>query len=381
MKAAKDGMPKSDTKGQKTYLDEHGFTYTIETVPWKNVTFDENANVRPGEEYTTNKWNALALVPVLRGLPKPTTHPALHFDPETGQLDILRGNRRFLAYAKLREEDPKNPAYQSIEARIYRGLNKMSQQMLKMDHSAKEEPLTKLGLHLNIVECKKMGKSEPETVAILRGSFGVHARDKNPNAANDDPEVFKQYRGIIRTCRWADDITVLHDAWKEKLRNPKVAFPTYQQVAELHAAFVADKSANPLLTRDTASKGPAFKALWEKFTAAVEANPDSQQPGRGETKLTATMIKAFAFKSRLNTAIQACVERKSKNPTAWVDVLDPIMERLEQYLAPEDDAAITAAISGAPVVAPKVETSAPVKEKTGKKAKTQKKAKTGAVAK
>lgn len=376
-KDALDGMPKSDTKGLKMFTDEHGNPYSIEIVKWKNVTFDPNANVRPREEFDSEKWGALALVPVLRDLQKPKTCPAFHL--KGGKLTILRGNRRYIAYEALRKENPSEARYQFIEAHIYRDLPDFKAAIVKMDHSANEQPLSRVGLHLSIIECKKMGMSEADTIATLRGALSTtQSRDKNPEKPNDDESVFKQYRGFVRTSRWANDISVLEEQYLNKLRDPKVKFPTYAQIDNLHQEHGKDKKLNVLLTRETASKAPLFSAMWNRMVAERDeaiAN-GSEQPGRGTTKLTATQIDKFAFDSVINNAIKACVNRTAVNPAAWVDVIDPIMVRLEKFMSPEDRAALQAACVAAPVV----ETPAPVAEEKPTKAKTKaKKAKTAKV--
>lgn len=370
-----DGMPKTTTQGLKLYVDEHGNSYSIETVAWKHVTFDPNANVRPREEFDAEKWNALALVPVLRDVLKPKTHPAFNFDTKTGQITILRGNRRYIAYEVLRKENPKEERFQLIEARIYRDLSAHKAAIVKMDHAANELALSKVGLHLSIIECKKLGLSEKDTIATLRGALNTtHTRDKNPEKANDDEAVFKQYRGFIRTSMWANDIAVVEEAYLNKLRDPKVRFPTYAQIDNLHQEHLKDKKApgGQLLTRTTAVNGPLFKAMWDRMVAARDeavANGTETQ-GRGTTKLTANQIDKFAFESIIFNAVKACIARTSKSPTAWVDVLDPILVKLETFLTPEDLALIKREVAGeepAPPAAPKAEVVSAPKKKTSKK--------------
>jgi len=88
-----DGMPGVKATG-KLYTDSHGFSYSLEKVSWSNVKFDPNANVRPRSEFDQDKWGAAELVPALREAKVPETEPALCLDTKTGELDILRGNRR-----------------------------------------------------------------------------------------------------------------------------------------------------------------------------------------------------------------------------------------------------------------------------------------------
>lgn len=339
-KVAKNGMPQTDLKGLKLFSDEHGNSYTIENVLWANVTFNPNANVRPRDEFDADKWDHLELVQKLRGLKKPKTNPAFHFDTKTGELTILRGNRRYLAYEVLRAEAPENTNYQSIEAHVYRDLPSDVQAIIKMDHSATEKALSEYGLHLSIIECKKMGKSEPETIAILRGALAAsHSTDKNPKSPNDAPEVFKQYRGFVRTSRWANDMGVVENEYIEKLKG-KQSFPGMTDVVELHQAFLADVEGSQILTRDTVQKGKTFKPMWEAKLAKFAKDKIEGKRTRGGTKLTPEKIKNLAFGSVMFNAIKKCVLMTAKNPTAWVDVLDPIMKRLESVGLTEQDIAI-----------------------------------------
>lgn len=362
MKKQIDGMPQKDTKGLKTFSDEHGNTYTVETVPWANVTFDPNANVRPRDEFDADKWAATSLAQVLRGLKKPATHPAFNFHTDTGQIDIVRGNRRYLAYDILRAEDPKNEAYQFVEARIYRDLPADVAAMLKMDHSVNEKPLSRYGLHLSIVECKKMGKNEKETCVILRGALNTsYTRDKNPTEPSDSDKVFGQYRGFIRSSRWANDIAVLEAEYIKNLKGDQ-DFPTQANITDLHKAFLEDRDpklgGSSLITRESALNGKKFSGLWAKMIAAHEEALRTGKATRGVTKLTPAKIEAMAFGSIINNAIKSCVNLAAKDPAAWSNVIDPLLMKLEGFMTPEDHAALELAIDGkvsSVPAAPKVE--------------------------
>jgi hypothetical protein len=382
--SSKDGMPSIKPTG-KLYSDEHGNHYTIETVAWTLVKFDPNLNVRPRSEYDQDKWGAAELVPMLRetkGVPK--SEPAFHFDTATGELSILRGNRRFLAIEILRNEDPKEKGYQFVSARIYRDLSREQQSILRMDHAAREKPLSRYGLHLSIIECANLGMSEKRTIAVLRGALSdSYQPDRNVGKSNDDEAVFKQYRGFVRTCRWAHDIAVLERDWIEKCKDRAKTFPSNDVVEKCHKAFVADKAGErgALVNRDTPEKQPelvpTFMAAWNK---AVEDKKETDARGgsraaKGSGPMTATAIEALSVSSLVLTGVKAAVARKAKNPTLITDVLDPILVKLEKFLTPEDRAAIEVGMTGVAVTAPvvaKIE-GTPEKKATGRKVATSKK--------
>lgn len=357
-----DGMPSVKPTG-KLFTDEHGNAYSLELVNWEHVKFDPNMNVRPRSEFDTDKWGAVELVPALRetkGVPK--TEPAFHLDTATGELTILRGNRRYLAISMLREENPKEPGYQTVMARIYRDLEPEKQAIVKMDHAAHEKPLSRFGLYNSIIEFKKIGYSEQKTIAAMRGALSdSYQEDRNPGKPNDAKEVFAQYRGFVRTCRWANDISALERAFIDKLKTPGKTFPTNDVIETCHKAFLAHKNgdtklnieANPLVTKDTLDSAPELvPTLTEAWTIAQEAEKVREAEGKvrtkGSTAVNPQQIKGLALKSIISNGIQAYVARKTKNQAAWPDVFDPLLLKLEKFMTDEDRDVVSIAVTGKP---------------------------------
>jgi len=369
MKKDADGMPKLDIKGLPTFTDEHGFTYTIERVMDEKVKFDPAFNVRPVSEYETDKWGAEDLVPKLRatrGVPK--TRPAFHLDTDTGELTILRGNRRWIARSILRAQDPKDSNYQFIEAHIYRDLTPEQRARLKMDHAASELKLSKLGLYNSVVECKDIGLSEKDTISFLRGALNdSHSADKNPGKPNDSDEVFGQYRGVIQNYRRANDINVVEEALVKRLKDPSISFPSQRVIGECHTAWLEDRKENKMLGKIvTPETAPKFFEAWNK---ASEAASDAAAKGGKKAKATSAyngqQIKGLAVKSVIMIAMKEALLRNAKNPKTIMDVLDPLCLKLEQFLSDEDRDQVQVAVTGKAKTR-KVEASAPVKKTTEK---------------
>jgi len=316
------------------------------------LPFAVNRNVRGADPktYAADNPDVVALVDNIAA--KGTLLDPIVIDSKTtvadGKPDLVRGNRRAVAYAILHKRFPHDLRWHTLRALDYQKLTPEQRVTLHNDHGL-ESSIGRRGLVNAVLELYTEGKAEMAVLRAERGLFNQIFPPKKPFPKMSDGSVsdeeFTNRRGILQDIKRIGRLPVEASeyAMKRFCREAHAdgiirSWPDSTATRKLLDIFNDECNADPAKFTKRAP-GPAFTKAWDEMKSAAatkEANGTTERikaEGMMDRDQADTAMKASASHSRAEIIAQVLRLSKDAKKSTMHDELLAEVEADPKYAA------------------------------------------------